>query len=310
MLTACLCVLPLRAARVSVDAQLDSMQMLIGCQNRYRLTVTVPEESQVEIPVIYADTLVKGVEILSRSGPDSAQIGNGRKQYTLDYLLTSFDQDLYYLPPVTVKADGEEYESNYLSLKVMTYQVDTTSMQIFDVKPILKAPFVILDWLWPWGLIPLVGCLACVAVLLISRFRRKQEEESVSDPELLLPPHVAAIQALDAIREAKIWQQGRYKDFYTQLTDVLRRYISRRFGISAMEMTSDEVLDLLRREPEAKPVYREMCQILQLADLVKFAKMNPLPDENDRSLKQAYQFVDQTKMEETQEDVSGKEAGL
>lgn len=291
---------PLQAARVSVDASLDSMSMFIGNQNYLTLEITVPEESAVSLPVVAADTLITNVFIL-RASLDSQRVDNGRKRYTQQWLLTCFDEGLYYIPPFTVDVDGEDYVSNYLSLKVMTFDVDTASKAIFDIKPVEKAPFVPSDYLRPifmvWGGLS----LAILAVMLVLVFRRRRELERMvaPDPELLLPPHVAALKALDTIREEKLWQQGRYKDFYTQLTDVLRKYIFRRYGIGAMEMTSSEILEALRQDEEGKEIRQMLAQILTLSDFVKFAKMNPLPDENDRSLRDAYGFVEQTKQEET-----------
>ncbi len=302
------------AARVTVDARLDSVAMMIGNQNRLYLEIFAPIESRVEVPVCLADTLVQGVRILKRTDIDSTDIDNSRKKLSMNYLLTSFDEGLYYLPPVTIKVDGEEYESNYLSLKVMTYEVDTASMQIFDIKPVEKAPFKIMDYLSP-VLYSLGGvALIVVAILLYLKYRKKGEKEPEIEPEMLLPPHVAALQALEVIKTEKIWTQGLYKEFYTQLTDVMRKYISRRFGVGAMEMTSSEILDALRRDPEAKSVYANLKQILELSDFVKFAKMNPLPDDNNRSISDAYLFVNETKIEEKPEtdatqqtDLEGKE---
>ena len=104
--------------------------------------------------------------------------------------------------------------------------------------------------------------------------------------------------SLDEIKQQKLWQQGRSKEYYTLITDTLRRYIVDRFGINAMEMTSGEILDIIRKQQEATSVYESLKQIMQLADFVKFAKMNPLPDENDLSLMNAYLFINQTKIEE------------
>ena len=122
-----------------------------------------------------------------------------------------------------------------------------------------------------------------------------------------MPPYEQAIQELDTIKQQKLWQKGRSKEYYTEITDTLRRYVAERFGISAMEMTSGEILDLLRKEPEAKPVYDNLKQIMNLADFVKFAKMNPLPDEKDLSMSNAYAFVNQTKVEEQPEVVEKRE---
>lgn len=283
------------AAKVSVDVRLDSVSMFIGNQNRYYLELSVPMESEVNIPVFLQDTLVNGIYILERSELDSVKIDNGRKRLSMNYLLTSFDAELYYIPPVHVQVDGEDYESNYLTLKVMTYDVDTASMEIFDIKPIEKAPFVISDYFLSIGL-PILGiALIVLMVYLFRRFYRPKEKLEEIDPELLLPPHEVALKALDSIKQETLWQQGRYKEFYTRLTDVVRVYMSRRFGFSAMEMTTLEILPILKKMPETAELYQSMKELLELSDFVKFAKMNPLPEENERSMRDAYIFVEQTK---------------
>ena len=291
----------MQAARVTVDARLDSVSMMIGHQNRFYLEIFAPEAARVDVPVCLDDTLVTGVYILKRSPLDSTDIDNARKKLSLEYLLTSFDEGLYYIPPVDVTIDGEVYESNYLTLRVSTYEVDTTSMAIFDIKPVEKAPFVIWDYVAPVGF-SLTGLARVLAGLFFwRRFRNKPEETETVDPETLLPPHVAALQALEVIREEKIWTQGRYKEFYTQLTDVMRKYISRRFEVSAMEMTTTEIMTALKNAPWAKGVLKQLQEMLELADFVKFAKLNPLPEENARSMASAYEFVNETKEEEKAE---------
>ena len=122
--------------------------------------------------------------------------------------------------------------------------------------------------------------LICVVAYVIKRMRNRQSILPFKKPEPKLPPHEQAIKELDEIKQQKLWQQGRSKEYYTLITDTLRRYIVDRFGINAMEMTSGEILDIIRKQQEATSVYESLKQIMQLADFVKFAKMNPLPDEN------------------------------
>ena len=97
------------------------------------------------------------------------------------------------------------------------------------------------------------------------------------------------------LKNVKLWQQGLNKEYYTALTETVRRYIVDRFGVNAMELTSAEILDSLRKDEEVASVYDRLKQILLLADFVKFAKIHPLPDENDLSLTNAYSFVNETK---------------
>ena len=140
--------------------------------------------------------------------------------------------------------------------------------------------------------------LICVIAYIIKRIRNKQSLIPFKKPEPKLPPHEQAIKELDEIKQQKLWQQGRSKEYYTLITETLRRYIVDRFDINAMEMTSGEILDIIRKQHEADSVYENLKQILNLSDFVKFAKMNPLPDENDLSMVNAYLFINQTKIEE------------
>ena len=110
-----------------------------------------------------------------------------------------------------------------------------------------------------------------------------------------LPPYEQAIKELDEIKQLKLWQQGKEKEYFTSITDTLRRYLVDRFGVNAMEKTSAEILDRVKSVDEIVPAYDKLEQVLKLADYVKFAKFRPLPDENDLSLMNAYFFVNQTK---------------
>ena len=172
-----------------------------------------------------------------------------------------------------------------MALKVSTVPVNADKPEEFyDIKNVWKPPFVLADY-YPWifGVL-LTLFLICVVAYVIKRMRNRQSILPFKKPEPKLPPHEQAIKELDEIKQQKLWQQGRSKEYYTLITDTLRRYIVDRFGINAMEMTSGEILDIIRKQQEATSVYESLKQIMQLADFVKFAKMNPLPDENDLSL--------------------------
>ena len=170
--------------------------------------------------------------------------------------------------------------------------------EFYDIKDIWKPPFVLADY-YPiiYGIL-LALFLICVIAYIIKRIRNKQSLIPFKKPEPKLPPHEQAIKELDEIKQQKLWQQGRSKEYYTLITETLRRYIVDRFDINAMEMTSGEILDIIRKQHEADSVYENLKQILNLSDFVKFAKMNPLPDENDLSMVNAYLFINQTKIEE------------
>ena len=284
--------------RPLIDLSIDSAAILIGEQTTLHLTVTADKDRPVQI-VVPNDTLMAGVEVLNLSKADSTEIENERLLIKQDILITSFDSALYLLPPLKVVDGIDTVYSNQVALKVSTVPVNADKPEeFFDIKTVWRPPFVWADY-FPliYGVL-LTLFLICVIGYVIQRLRAKKSLIPAAKPEPKLPPHEQAIKELDAIKQQKLWQQGKEKEYYTQVTETLRKYIVDRFGINAMEMTSAEILDLIRKNTEAQSVYDNLRQVLLLADFVKFAKMNPLPDENDLSLMNAYLFVNQTKEEE------------
>lgn len=282
------------AQRPLIDIRIDSAAILVGGQTKIHLTVTTDKGNEVLIP-IPKDTLTAGVEVLKISEPDSSLIENNKLVIRQDILITSFDSALYLLPPFKVIDRLDTVYSDQVALKVSTFPVDIAHPEEFnDIKTIWNAPFVLSDY-YPIIFGTLIALLViCIIGYVVQRLRQKKSLLPFRKEEPKLPPHEQAIKELDEIKQQKLWQQGRNKEYYTQLTDVLRNYVVERFGINAMEMTSAEILEMLRNEEEVKPVYANLQETLELSDFVKFAKWHPLPDENERSLQNAYLFVNQT----------------
>ncbi len=290
-------------AQSLIEVRIDSAAILIGEQTKLHLTVTTPKTHPVQI-LIPADTLMRGVEILDASKPDSSLIENDRLVIKQDLLITSFDSALYLLPPLKVVDGTDTVASNQVALKVSTVPVNADKPEEFnDIKNVWKPPFVWADY-YPIIYGVLLGLfLLCVLLYIIKRLRNHKSLLPFAAPEEpKLPPYEQAIKELDEIKTRKLWQQGLNKEYYTALTETLRRYIVERFGINAMEMTSGEILTMLQDKKEVHPVFENLKQILNLSDFVKFAKVHPLPDENDLSISNAYSFVEETKPEETTQD--------
>ena len=277
-----------------IKASMDSAQILIGEQTRLRLEIAADKNRSLQLPFV-ADTLMQGVEVLAISPLDTIDLGNNRMQIRYDYLITSFDSALYMLPPFKVVAGIDTVYSNQLALKVSTLPVDTESGKFYDIKDIWKPPFVLSDYAAVFWII--FGVCLLILLLLYLIFRKKKELPwlpGLKADKPALPPHVQALQDLDTIKSEKLWQQGKDKEYHSQLTEVIRTYIDGRFGINAMEMTSGEILQMIREKSEVDPVFAQLKQMLLLADLAKFAKYSPLPDENEMSLMYAYLFVNTT----------------
>ena len=280
-----------------VSATLDSTTLYIGDQTDLHLRATCATGEQVTMPVLDKE-LIPGVEIVDRTIVDTLALKDGRVQYDQYLTLTSFEDSLFYIAPLPFVSGDDTVWSEALTLNVVQpFEMDSTDMAITDIKGVYKAP------IWWWGIfrwVLLVLLLAGVGVAayylityLQSRKRDEQGNEMSTIP--LRPAEEVALEKLDAIKEKKIWQQGQVKEYHTQLTDVVREYIARRFEVSSVEQTSDETLrDIRPLLIERKDLYDQLRKMLTLADLVKFAKWSTTPDENELSLRNAYTFVKET----------------
>ena len=280
-----------------VSATLDSTTLFIGDQTDLHLRATGEVGEQVTMPMLDKE-LIPGVEIVDRTIVDTLTLKDGRVQYDQYLTLTSFEDSLFYIAPLPFVSGDDTVWSDGLTLNVVQpFEMDTTDMAITDIKGVYKAP------IWWWGIfrwVLLALLLAGVGVAgyylityLQSRKREEEGNEVVTEP--LRPAEEVALEKLDAIKEKKIWQQGQVKEYHTQLTDVVREYIARRFEVSSVEQTSDETLrDIRPLLNERKDLYDQLRKMLTLADLVKFAKWSATPDENELSLRNAYTFVKET----------------
>ncbi|MGC9150742.1 MAG: hypothetical protein ACP5F6_03145 [Microbacter sp.] len=282
---------------ISVKASIDSTLVMIGKQSHLTFEVAQPKDAHVMFPMI-ADTLVQGIDVVGRSKPDTTNLGNGRIQVKQVYTITSFDTALYFIPPYPFVSGNDTFKTQSLSYKVMTYSIDTTKQSIFDIKQIIQPPF---NWIRLWETVFFILLLLLLLILggyYLWKRVLKKPIPFVSPSQRILSPHEEALEALKEIERQKIWQQGREKEYFTQLTDVLRNYIERRFNIPALEMTSSDLLEEAKLiQKEFPGAYDGLKRVLQIADLVKFAKWHPMPEENDLSLNLSYLFVNQTKVE-------------
>lgn len=291
------------AQSVTVEAKIDSLQILIGEQAKIELQVALDANQRVVFPV-YTDTIVRGVEVLDVSKPDT-QFLNNRQRLLIsqEYTITSFDSALYYLPPMVVDVDNKKYTSNALALKVYSIPVDTLNPEVFfGQKEVMKPEFVWEDW---YGLIACSLISIPLLILLVYLIMRIKDNKPIIRKvkvEPKLPPHQAALQQIERIKTEKVWQKGDSKEYYTQLTDTIRTYIRDRFGFNALEMTSSEIIERLLEDND-KNALKDLKELFQTADLVKFAKHNPLMNENDANLVNAIEFVDETKIPE---DINAK----
>ena len=284
-----------------VSAAIDSTTLFIGDQTDLHLRATCEVGEQVQLPALDKE-LIPGIEIVEKTVVDTATLSDGRVQYNQYLTLTSFEDSLFYIAPLPFVSGDDTLWSESLMLNVVQpFEMDSADMAITDIKGIYKAP------IWWWGILRWVLLALAIAgvgvggyyliTYLQSRMRKGEEETDAAEP--LRPAEEVALEKLDAIREQKIWQTGQVKEYHTQLTDVVREYIDRRFEVSSVEQTSDETLRAMRPLLSSqKELYEQLRKMLTLADLVKFAKWTTTPDENEQSLRSAYAFVKETTLAE------------
>ena len=298
LLFSLVCVVAMAMAQVAVEARIDSIQMLIGQQVHVTVTATTPANAKVVFPTYKSrEQLVQGVEVLAISEEQKEDIDNGQK-FARIYTLTSFDGNLYYLPPFKVKVNGKTYQSKSLALKVMEVDVDTTKMnQFFGPKDVQDNPFQWSDWsLVFWLSVLLLFLLAAAGYLYVRLRDNKPLIKNFKFVKRLLP-HQKAMKEIEQIKADKMVSSENQKEYYTKLTETLRRYIEERYKFSAMEMTSSEIIERLTQDGDQKSL-DELRQLFTTADLVKFAKYSTLINENDMNLVNAIDFINQTKQEQ------------
>ena len=285
---------------ILVSASIDSTNLMIGDQTDLHLQVTQDANQRVEWPV-FGESLQDGIEIVDKTIVDSITLPDGRLQLHQYLTLTSFKDSLFAIEPIAVSCGEDTFWTEPMALNIVQpFEVDTT-LAITDIKDIEKAP------IWWWGIIRWI--LLAIGLLLLAvggwyawrwyQKNRKQEEEPIN-PELLRPADEVALEKLDEIKAQKIWKDGKVKEYQTELTDVIREYIGRRFEVHSTEKTSDETLREMKPLID-KDLFGRLSKMLQLADLVKFAKWHTTPDENEQALTTAYDFVNETKIVESEE---------
>lgn len=282
---------------LTIDVEKDQVQSLYFPE--FRVGATIGEEQKFGIIECVEDV---PVDTVSHKGRNL----HLRKQY----ILTAFDEGIYNLGrPSVLYADKNIVDTLYgctdsLYVVVSTFKIDSTSM-LCDIKPVKKLPFRFGEISGYLAIVLVVLALIGLGIYLLARHLAKRGKR-ISDlfkPEPPLPPHIVAITALEALQNQKLWQNNKHKEYYSALTDILRTYLDGRFGVGAMEMTTDEILEQIKSLELPQKSAMDLVSVLQDADLVKFAKAMPEASENESAFSKVYYFVEETKpVEQTESE--------
>ncbi len=285
-------IIPVAAQQISITAKIDTNSILIGDQIKLKYTVSYPENFKINFP-LFTDKLTDKIDIVSQFNADT--VINKIKSESKTFVITSFDSGNYVIPAIAVKyqinndTTVNEILSDSVFLNVNTINVDTT-LAIKDIKSPLSAPLTLKELL-PY-IFSGLGLLAIIllTIYFIKKYNKKKNNES----ELLkpkIPPYKTALQEFEVLRQKKLWQNDRIKEYHSELTDILRNYFEKQLNIQALEKTTDETLEAFESVINDKILSEKLKNILTLADLVKFAKQLPLPDQHDLSMQNAIEIV-------------------
>ncbi len=289
------------AQEITVTASTDTSDYMIGDQIQYSLIITMDKNVYIINP-FFRDSL-KNIDVLGINGPTPEETDN---QKIVKYLcvLSRFDSALVIIPPIKVeyrtKGDStlKTILSNPVSFNVHRLDVNVQE-EIKDIKP----PVRLFDYFFLIYI--LIGTLILsilVYYFIYRKYFKKKKEEVVSKKEEKLLSHQLALKKLEELDKEQLWQKGFVKDYHSRITDIIREYFEKQFGLPALERTTTESLNLLSKHPLGVKVLDITSQFFNNADLVKFAKFTPLEIVNHEMMTQAKHIVKRTAQLDKEEE--------
>lgn len=279
-------------ATTSLKAAIDSAAIEQGDRTVIHLQLIKDRTSRGDVMLPQENKEFHGVEVVETTS-DTGVVDDRRMQINYNILIQAFDPGLVTIPPFAFADGADTTFSDILTLKVLPVDLDTlTTINPMEGVVTVKSRWydVIPDW-WYWVVIAIAVLALGAGIYMLYRKNGK----TLLPAKKQLPPYEVAISRLNDLKQRRLAENGHEKEYYTELTDILRQYLEKRFGIFAMEMTSSQILDALRHHDETRMSSALMKQVLEIADFVKFAKVRPLPDDNVKSFNSAMQFVEDTK---------------
>lgn len=282
------------AQGVIVTSRVDSNNILIG--DWLNLHVEVRHPATTDVQFVALPESLAGFEILKhdslrRSSDDQSVLES------TEFTITSFDSGTFIIPPIKVRyrvaGDTVTKEAESLPIPIFVHSVGVdTSQAIKDIKPPMSLGISFAEVL-PYLIgVAVIGALVWLVMYIMKKRKRGEPLIAEAPPR---PADEVALEALRSLESEKFWQRGKVKEYHSKVTDIVRLYLEGRFRIMALEMITDEILDTPAIKNLEKETFSSLRDMLTLADLVKFAKFQPLPEENERSMRSAYAFVEGTR---------------
>lgn len=282
----------------TVTARFAADTIMIGDQITLEVDINKDALADVQVPQFEKNQLSPQIEIIGVPRIDTLKHDGRNLTLRLSYTVTSFDAGVHRVKGFPIVSTSRSVtdtivSDDMLELVVQTFDIDTTKQQIADIKQPLNTP---LQWAEVKELVlySIAGAvLLAVIIYLIIRYLKSRKAKIAARP--VEPPHIRAIRELEKLHAEKLIQAGRYKEYYSRLTDTIRTYIEERYDIGAMEMTTPQIIEAIGAVNDQRLVGK--CgDLFSLADLVKFAKWTPTTEDCEEAFQTAYYYVEETKI--------------
>ena len=278
-----------------VNSQVETSSIRIGEQFQFKISVNGTEN------VILPKMVLKGLEII-----DSAKVDTINNMLIQKYILTGFDSGAFYIPQQQVFVRNQAYFTDSLLINVATVEIDTIKIKKYPIKSIKSEPYVFDDFkMYIYLLLAALAIIVFWIYYFVIRKRKVQEEKPLYK---MLPPFEEAIYKLNELDSKLLWQNNHVKEYYSELTEIVRNYIERELQVPALEKTTDEIIEMLRDFQNAntintsKETIKKLKELLQEADLVKFAKSKPMSIEIEEDRKDAQEIISNLKPKPIKKD--------
>ena len=275
----------------------------IGEQSVMTVRVVHDKDDPVTL-ALPQDTIVSGVELLGILKEDSSMLNDHLRERIYEIAITSFDSAMYTIRNVSARIGNEIITSDdHPNLIVNTVEVDLSQPdKFYDIKKQEASKFYWIDY--AVYIYIALGLLLLIlwGYLLYRYILSRKSGVAVKEEEVYVDPYDEAITAIQALREEELWRSNQSKEYYTRVTDILRRYIFRVWGIQTADKTSQEILTSLKAESRDQEMYSNLSKILSIADLAKFAKYHPTTEDNLSVLNATTAFVEEYKPKPVQDE--------
>ena len=286
-------VVNVQAQTISVASYTDTTDYLVGDFINYEIEVVTRKNIEVISPSL-PDTLAQ-LDLIAREEPISTE-DEKSKTTIYKFIFAGYDSVQAVIPPMTVKyrtVDDTSFKkiiTDSIVVHIHTVPVSTAE-EIKDVKSPITIPY---NWMWLLLWIAIAIFIIIAGYYSYKKYKQKKLEQPVEKKIIIIPPHVKALAALENLESEQLWQKGFIKDYHSRITKIIRNYFEERFDLPAMELTTTETIQHLKGIKEKDIILDITYDFLSNADLVKFAKFQPLETVNEEMMKQAKEIIQST----------------